>query len=103
MVSEVSSNELKDLLKRKKLLVLDCYAPWCKFCKMLEPILKQASEDLNSNNINFYKLNTDENLDFAKDYDIMSLPTILIFKEGKVINRKSGFVNAQDLKKLIES
>ena len=100
MIEEINSVELKKCMDTDEMMVVDCYAPWCRFCTMLEPILDEISIEFEES-IYFYKINTDENVDFSKEYEIMSLPTILVIKNGKVLNRKSGLVSAEDLRSML--
>jgi thioredoxin 1 len=70
-------------------VLLDCWAPWCGPCRMLEPIIEQLAEDLDGR-IKFAKLNVDESIQTAIKFGIMSIPTMLIFKDGKVVDKMVG-------------
>ena len=78
----------KDVLKNEKIVVVDFYATWCGPCKMLSPILEQVSEETDKAVI--AKLDIDESLELAKEYNVMSVPTMVIFKDGKEVNRLIG-------------
>jgi thioredoxin 1 len=68
---------------------VDCWAPWCGPCRMMTPIIDELAAE-NTGKIAFAKLNTDENRDIAARYQIQAIPTLLIFKDGKLADRKVG-------------
>ncbi len=70
-------------------VLLDCWAPWCGPCKMLEPTIDQIAEEMDGS-IKVAKLNVDENPKTAAKFGIMSIPTILIFKDGKPVDALVG-------------
>jgi len=71
------------------LVVIDCWAAWCGPCRMIAPIIAEMARDF-SGRILFGKLNVDENPDIARQYQIMSIPTLLVFKNGKLVERIMG-------------
>lgn len=73
--------------------VVDFYANWCGPCKMFGPIFEEVS---NEKNINFVKLDVDSFSDIAREYGVMSIPTIILFKDGKEIKRFTGFMSKDD-------
>ncbi len=99
MVKEINKNEFDEVIKNG-LVVIDCYAPWCGPCKMLSPIIDELALELN--NVNFYKLNVDNNAEIATKYGIMSIPTILIFEENELKNKLVGFRSKEELKDIIK-
>ena len=70
-------------------VLLDCWAPWCGPCRMLEPIIDQIAEE-QAGSIKIVKLNVDENPQTAVKFGIMSIPTMLIFKDGEAVDRLVG-------------
>ena len=70
-------------------VLLDCWAPWCGPCRMLTPIIEQLAEE-KAGTIKVAKLNVDENPQTATKFGIMSIPTMLIFKNGDVVDRMVG-------------
>ena len=80
--------------------VVDFWASWCGPCKMFSPIFDEVSNEYS--NINFYKVNVDENREIAKKYGIMSIPTIILFKDGKEIKRNIGFLSKEEFKSFLK-
>ena len=80
------------------LLVIDCWAEWCVPCKMIAPVIEELAKDYQGK-ITFGRLDVDENQSVAMQYQIMSIPTLLIFKNGKKVGQKVGALP----KKVLES
>jgi len=89
LVLEVTGKNIDELIKNNPSLVVDCWAPWCGPCRMMGPIIDELATDLKGK-ITFGKMNTDENQDVAAKYEIQAIPTLLIFKGGKLADRKVG-------------
>ena len=87
-----------DVLKADKTVFVDFYADWCGPCKMVSPVVEELSNQY-GDKINFFKCNVDDNQATAQKYGIMSIPTMMIFKDGKA---DTPIVGAQP-KKVIES
>ena len=100
MVKEINEEEFSEVMKSDKKVLVDCYAPWCGPCKMLSPIMDSLSEELD--NVLFYKINVDDAEKIATEYDIMSIPTVLIFENGNLINRQTGFQSKEQLEDLLK-
>lgn len=79
--------------------VVDFYASWCGPCKMFGPIFEETA---NENNINFIKLDVDKHSEIAREYGVMSIPTIILFKEGKEVKRHTGFMSKEQLIEFIK-
>ena len=89
LVLEARESNLDDLIRNHSLLIIDCWAPWCSPCRMLSPIIDELAAEYQGK-ITFARLNTDENQPAVAKYQIMAIPTLLIFKDGKLIGRKTG-------------
>ena len=77
-------------------VLVDFWAEWCGPCKMLGPILEEISKDL-KDKLQVVNVNLDENQDLAMKYSIRSIPTLLLFKEGELIDTKVGLLPKSDL------
>ena len=86
LVLELNSKNLEDAIRNNHSLVVDCWAPWCGPCRMMSPVIEELASDLKGK-ITFGKLNTDENQDIAARYQVQAIPTLLIFKDGKLAER----------------
>ena len=85
----VTDASFKDTVEKNHAVVIDCWAPWCGPCRMMSPVVDEMARD-NSGKILFGKLNVDENPDVTCEYNIMSIPTLLVFKDGKLVDRIVG-------------
>ena len=97
----VKTNEFDDVVKEGVVLV-DFYADWCGPCKMISPILKELSGELEGS-ADIVKVNVDEEGTLAQRFDVMSIPTLILFKDGKPVGRKTGFLPKPELDKFIKS
>jgi len=87
----------EEVLNSQTTTIIDFYADWCGPCKMMSPIIDEISED---KSLIVGKVNVDENTELAIKYDVMSIPTILIFKNGELVNR---FVGVHDKNEILNS
>lgn len=94
-----NENNFTDLISNGITLV-DFYAEWCGPCKMLGPVLEDLSNDRNE--VKIVKIDIDENQNLARNYGIMSVPTLLLFKDGSLISTKNGFMPKELLNNWIE-
>ena len=88
-VLEITDDNFEQLIESNSALVIDCWAPWCGPCRSIAPIIEKLAEKYDGK-IKFAKLNTDENQKIAMKQGIMSIPTLLLYKEGKQVNRVVG-------------
>lgn len=91
-----TEQEFEKLIDENKIVVVDFFAEWCGPCKMLTPIFAQVSGEM-SNEIKFVKINVDEFESIANKFAITSIPTLIVFKNGKNVSNISGFVNKETL------
>jgi thioredoxin 1 len=97
---KVTDGTFNDILKGDSLIVVDCWAPWCGPCRMIGPVIDQLSEEYE--NVTFGKLNTDENLEISRKFQIMAIPTLLFFKNGELVERVTGVVPKGHIEGLIK-
>ena len=76
-------------LESGKVVLVDFYADWCGPCRMLAPILEEVASQVGDNVI-VAKVNVDENQNLAREYGVMSIPTMFVFKNGNVVDRLTG-------------
>jgi len=93
---EVTDATLKETIQDHSLVVVDCWAPWCAPCYMVAPIIEEMARDY-AGKILFGKLNVDENRKVATQYGIMGIPTLLVFKNGQLVDRLVGAMPRQML------
>lgn len=82
-------------------VVVDFWAEWCGPCKMLSPIVDELAKDMKGK-VKFGKVNVDKESDLAQRFEVMSIPTLLFFKDGKQIDGLAGAMPKEELKKRIE-
>lgn len=86
---------------REGLVLVDFWAPWCGPCKMIAPLLEELSEEM-GDKLKIVKLDVDENGDTAGKYGVMSIPTMILFKDGEKVDYTVGFQPKELLVELIE-
>ncbi len=86
---EVTDSSFDDFVNKYDVSVIDCWAPWCGPCKMIAPIVEELAQEYKGQ-IAFGKLNTDENQAISMRYHVMSIPTLLVFKDGELADQIVG-------------
>ena len=97
MLIILKEENYEELIK-EGLVVADFYATWCGPCKMIGPVLEDLSQELD---IKVVKVDVDEHLEIAKQFGIMSVPTLLIYKNNEIIDKLIGFMPKDELKEKI--
>ena len=100
MVISIKDNFNEEVLEKKGLVLVDFWADWCGPCKMLGPVIEELAEEVEG--ISVAKLNVDDNGKIAMDYQVQSIPTIMIFKDGELQERLVGFRPKADLLEVIK-
>ncbi len=98
-MKELNQEEFDDFIRQNKIAVIDFWAPWCMPCLALSPILKELENEFDG--VAFAKVNVDRNVDLARQFGIMSIPTIIIFVDGKEADRIIGLVPKEELRERI--
>ena len=93
---------IEETIKKYKTIVIDCWAPWCGPCRMVGPVIDDLAKEM-TGKIVFGKLNVDENPSVSMKHQIMSIPTMLIFKNGNLIDKLIGAIPKDQLKQKLES
>lgn len=83
------------------LVLVDFFAEWCGPCQLMAPMIEEMIKENKDNNIKIGKLNIDENQDVAAQYGVMSIPTFIVFKNGKVVDKKIGYGGKEEIEQLI--
>ena len=90
MVKYVTSQELEELIQGDKPVVCDFWATWCGPCRMLAPVIEELAEEL-AGKVKVGKVNVDEEPELSSDFGIVSIPTLVVVKDGKVVDTSMGF------------
>lgn len=85
-----------EVLNSDKVCLVDFYADWCGPCKMMSPIIEEIADEL-GDKVKVGKVNSDENMELAEKYQIMSIPTIMIIKNGQVIKTFVGVTSKEEI------
>ncbi|MEK6881787.1 MAG: thioredoxin [Nanoarchaeota archaeon] len=99
---EVSEEEFNKIISNgHKLVVVDFFADWCMPCLMMAPVIEELAEDMKE--VKFVKIDVDDNSELSEKYEIRSIPTLIFFKNGKMLDKIIGGMDEYDLKKKIDS
>lgn len=98
-VLKITSENFEEEVLQGETVLIDFFANWCGLCKMMSPVIDEIAQELEGK-VKVGKINVDENQDLAMKYQVMSIPTILVFKEGKIAKT---FVGVRDKKELIDA
>ncbi len=99
---QVTDADIETHIKKYETIVIDCWAPWCGPCRMVGPVIDELAKDMQGK-IVFGKLNVDENQQTSMKYNIMSIPTLLVFKNGEMVDRIVGALPKDALKNKLEN
>ncbi len=97
----MTSPSFEELIRPETPSLIDFSAEWCGPCKMLAPVLKQLKQEM-GDNIRILKIDIDKNPRLAEQYQIQGVPTMILFRQGKILWRQSGLMPLQSLRNAIE-
>ena len=101
MIIQVNSENFEtEVLNSEKTVLIDFYADWCGPCKMLSRVVEQFANE--NENIKVVKINVDDEQDLAIEYGVMSIPTLVVIKNGQEVNRSVGLVSKDDILNLVK-
>ncbi len=101
MVKEIKTNEFREkVIDSRKTVLVDFWAAWCGPCRMLSPAVDSVSEEIKD--VEFYKVNVDEEPELARQFEIMSIPTLILFKNGTVVDQSTGVIPEAEIKAMVE-
>ena len=89
-----------EVLKSKGLVLVDFWAEWCGPCMMLGPVIEEVSEEIDD--VKFCKVNCDEARELALEYGIMSIPCLLVFENGELVNQSIGYIDKDSVINLVK-
>ena len=102
MVKTFDGAAFRAAMQEKKTLVVDFWATWCGPCRMLAPVMEKLSDEY-AGRAEFVKIDVDDNPDLAREYSIMSIPCVMVFKGGQFAGKQVGFVPQAAMKEFIDS
>ncbi|MFC1556828.1 thioredoxin [candidate division KSB1 bacterium] len=96
------TNFQEEVLESQKPVLVDFWAPWCAPCRMIAPVIEEIALEY-ADRVKVGKLNTDENQMTAAQYQIMGIPSLLVYKNGKVVDRIVGVVPKEHIVRVLET
>jgi len=103
MALELTAQNFVDTIKNAKVAVVDFWAPWCGPCRMIAPVIEEISKEYEDKGVVVGKVNTDEQQELAMQFGIRSIPTVLFFKNGELVDSLIGAAPKQMYVEKIES
>jgi thioredoxin 1 len=101
-VIEITKDNFEsEVLKSEKPVLVDFWAEWCMPCKMLSPVVDEVAEETEA--VKVGKLNIDEQTELAIQYGVMSIPTLIVFKNGEVVKKSIGVIPKAEVEELIQN
>lgn len=89
-----------EVLDNSNPVIVDFWAPWCGPCRMMGPVLEELSKEYEGK-VEFFKVNVDDEAELAEKYNVVSIPSIMLFKKGEVVDRSVGAVPKSKIEEMI--
>lgn len=102
MVTEYDTAAFDAAMEKNVTLVVDFFADWCGPCRMLAPVMETLSEEF-GDKARFVKINVDDNPELARRFSIMSIPCVMVFKNGALAGKNAGFIPKSAMQEFIEN
>jgi len=102
MVTELDEKTFDAFVSGNKVVLIDCWAPWCRPCRMIAPVIEELAKELEGK-VAVAKVNTDENQRLAMRLDINAIPTLLVFKDGVMREPLVGLRPKEEIKRYVLS
>ncbi|GIP40712.1 thioredoxin [Paenibacillus sp. J31TS4] len=99
-IVNVSDQSFKEEVEGQGTVLVDFWAPWCGPCKMIAPVLEDLDQEIGSE-VKIAKLNVDDNPETASRFGVMSIPTLIVFKDGQPVDKVVGFQSKEALKSVV--
>ena len=100
MAKEIMTAEFDSFINQDKPVLVDFWAPWCGPCRMLAPVLEEFSEE--HAEVAVGKVDVDKCPDLAKQFRVMSIPTLILFKDGKIVEERKGYQPKTTLEAMVK-
>lgn len=100
-VESITDSSFDEFIGKSGVALVDCWAPWCAPCRTLSPIIEELAGEMSD--VRFGKLNTDENPSTAQQHGIMSIPTMLIYKDGEKVDQLVGALPKAEIAKTLQN
>ena len=94
MVEQIKTNNFNQVLENNKVVVADFFAQWCGPCKMMHPVFEEVSEQ--NSHIKFIRIDVDDEIQLAVSQNVQVVPTFIAYKNGKEVNRITGYKSKED-------
>lgn len=98
-VLDIKIDELDDILNKNEKVFVDVWANWCMPCKVMSPIFEDISDKYEG--IQFVRVESDEKNEVGEKLNVLSIPSFLYYKDGKLVNKKSGMMTVDELEEII--
>jgi len=99
-IMELNKETIANEITNNYIAVIEFYSNTCSVCQMLIPVLEELSQE--QTKVKFFKINTEQNMQICMTYRVLSLPTTLIFKDGELVEKVSGFRTKEEIEEILK-